>query len=258
MRASTSHTDRRPLESLHAGALTRFAGQGAVAEGIANWIATASSATPPPSPPTAGRLPADAHAAPRGSDGCPGIERIISNDVTAQEWDHVEACRRCRDSIANHYQSTEPRLRRAYRHLRLTLVDWNPILQFLALLAILFAALWSIQRPPPSAEAISRAGTPPANHLWDRDQLALQLSVKVGWPWSTCGVDPLVINKWLGEGRTRARIERDLRVIEQATRGDETRRHQIAQHWCRSLSMGSMELARQLHKEAALITDPGL
>lgn len=87
-----------------------------------------------------------------------------------------------------------------YRKLRLALYDWNPLLQFLtmlATLALLLFMLWSPTKSPiveasPPIAPVSPMPVPPGN------QSSRPTNVQLAWPWNGCGVPVETINSTQG------------------------------------------------------------
>jgi hypothetical protein len=204
---------------------------------------------------------------------CPRSHRVLANNLTPGEWEHVDECQDCRDALLRLHEPVETRLPRLYRHLRLSLHDWNPVLQFVTLLAVLAAIGWGVHQvrmeartanhaivdshdrsaPPP---AIIPVVTPPSLSLIlpqvspSTAQLAQQVAAKLKWPWSSCPVSAGVINQWLGQGSMRRQIEKDLEIIERATPKKGPQRKEVARTWCEGLPEGSGALAREARREA--------
>jgi hypothetical protein len=145
---------------------------------------------------------------------CLPSHRVLANDLTPKECDHIEDCQHCQDAFVSLGEATEPRLRRLYRHLRLTLYDWNPVLQFFTLLVILAAIGWGVYQVRMVAKTTDRAiavphelpapptkapgGNPGYEIASSKAILAQQVAAIPRWPWSTCAVSADAVNQWLG------------------------------------------------------------
>lgn len=198
------------------------------------------------------------------STPCPSPRLVLSGNLTGAERAHVVACPQCQDRVFRLYEESESPARRALRHFRLLLLDWNPVLQFCTLLSVLAFAGWAGYRirslTPPSHQASSTAiqeGHPyPLTQVRQQvpqsnfqDEILAELSKQVAWPWNTCGIAPEKVNIWLGQGKQRQEIDRRLRSIKASIRS-QRRLREAEQHWCGSLSMGSPAISKSLRQVA--------
>jgi hypothetical protein len=205
---------------------------------------------------------------------CPQSHRKYPKDLTPGEWEHIEDCQDCRNALASLQESAEPRLRKLYRHLRLTLHDWNPLLQFFTLLLILAVIGWGIHQvrvlartantvlaasharsAPPSATVFASAPAFPPHVVptdapATKEQLAKQLPKTLNWPWSSCAMSADVVNSWLGLGTKRRQIEKDFEIVERTIPKKGPLRREAARPWCDALGEGSGALARDVRREA--------
>jgi hypothetical protein len=279
----TSATQRQPglmMAAAHAilgGTITRVIADSPTPSRIED---DPTSLPPTPAAASCEDQPQDTAAAaiaPADADSCPELSRILSGDLTLQERDHVEACDECQDAVAYYRETAGSRLRQVFRRIRPALPNWKPLLQFLAVLLVIGAVAAGIGKfrapakplgtPPPlafgraapgpsGAGLLTTASAAPlvfSDTMAKRQQLALQFENKIGWPWNTCGLQPEVVNQWLGQGTARLDIEQNMDIISRATSKNPRQRQEAAQYWCNCLSAGSVAIGRLAQRKTAAL-----
>ena len=204
--------------------------------------------------PRAPRAPDDQHT-------CPERFRIATNALTERERHHITQCASCHDIATLFKDPTETPVARMVRWVRLWTVDWTPILLIAIIVSLVVLAIVSLRRDPrPDTRVEPRLVTAvpaeTAAAIATQDDLAIKLSLQVGWPWNTCAVPGPYINRWLGQGQRRIEIEQRLRALEKYQGADPQQRQKAAAFWCQSLSAGTPQLLKLLRAETDRLNVP--
>lgn len=197
----------------------------------------------------------------RRTIACPNPHRILANNISSDERDHVANCFHCREQVVRLFEELEPLHQRIFRRARLFLVDWNPILVCIALLAAFGAVGWVTYQSQYISDyrrfqelpgiRLASAIQPPVQTVSLKSP-AIELTgppslAGMAWPWNRCGLPPEKLNELLGEGKDRKQIDRYLGKISDRL-STEMQRAQIAQQWCDGLNLGSRRMVKMLRK----------
>jgi hypothetical protein len=145
------------------------------------------------------------------------------------------------------------RLNHFGQRIRLLMSAWSPMLQFLTLLTLLLGVGWVMlifnRMAMPNIGGMGDNHSPRTSQgLHQNDLLSKFASKEVGWPWNTCGSSNEDVNRWLGQGPARARIDELLRTVDARISSDVQRRKATERYWCSCLTAGSKSLIKLLEE----------